>query len=339
MIDVALDGRLTRRMSYGMRAYAAQLAARLPLVAPDLNVVAFGGRGNLGFDEQVLLPVRLRRMHPRLTHYVTVFAPLSGPRPYVMMIHDLIHVAFPQFYSPAVAVYYATVGRRLAQGAALLCMGDERTVEQCERYLGVPPERCRVIPLGYDPRLAERLAVERGPRPYFLYSGNLRPHKNVATLLAAWAGLPPSVEVDLYFTGTDTSPDRFTDFNRANRRLVILGTVSQERLWRLYRGALAYVHPALAEGFGIPMLEAMAVGTPVIASREAVPSIVRGDAALFAARDVAGLRDLLYDAALGSSGWAERATRGKKRVQPYTWDRFAMATAQMYRDVLSATSR
>lgn len=339
MIDVALDARMTRRMSYGMRAYALELAARLPRVAPDLKIVTFGGRGNLGLDEQVLLPVRLRRMQPRLTHYVTIFAPLAGPRPYVMMIHDLIHVAHPEFYSPAVAAYYATVARRLAQGAALLCTGDERTVEQCERYLGVPPSRCRVIPLGYDPQLAERIAIERGPRPYFLYSGNLRPHKNVSTLLAAWAGLPPSVEVDLYLTGTETPAERLGAFNRPNRRLVVLGTVSEERLWRLYRGALAYVHPALAEGFGIPMLEAMAAGTPVIAARESVPSVVSGEAALFAARDVTALGELLRDAAQGSSAWSERAARGKKHVQPYTWDRFAMATADMYRELLTATDR
>jgi len=333
-VDVALDMRMTRRMSFGMRAYAEQLARHLPAVAPDLSVVPLHGGANLGFDEQVLLPLRVGRMRPRLTHYTTIFAPLLAPRPYVMMIHDLIHVAHPEFYGRSVALYYATVARRLAQRAGLLVMGDERTVEQCERYLGVSRDRCRVTPLGYDPYLASATTAERGARPFFLYSGNLRPHKNVATLIAAWSSLADDVEVDLYITGTDAAAPHFARFERGNRKLVELGTVSEERLWRLYRGALAYVHPALAEGFGLPMLEAMAAGTPVIAARECVSSVVRGGAALFDARDTEALRALLADVARGSQLWRERAARGKERVQPYTWERFAMSTADVYREIL-----
>jgi glycosyltransferase involved in cell wall biosynthesis len=335
VIDVALDARQTRRMSFGMRAYATQLANRLPYVAPDLKIAAFRGRGNVNLDEQLIVPLRVVRLRPRLTHYVTIFAPVLAPRPYVMMIHDLIHVAHPEFSSAAVVLYYARVARRLAQPAELLLMGDDRTVAQCERYLGIPPERCRVVPLGYDPALAQRIAAEQGARPYFLYAGNLRPHKNVATLLAAWSSLPASVEIDLYFTGTAAVGARFAPFERPGRRLVVLGTVGEERLWRLYRGALAYVHPSLAEGFGIPMLEAMAAGTPVIASRESVPSIVREHAALFDARDVSALRGLLLEAAQGSAAWRDRAARGKGAVRPYTWDRFAMSTADVYREILN----
>lgn len=333
-VDIALDMRMTRRMSFGMRAYAAQLAKYLPQVAPDLSIAAFRGGSNLSFDEQVLMPLRVARLQPRLTHYTTIFAPLVELRPYVMMIHDLIHVVHPEFYGRGVALYYATVARRLAQRARLLVMGDERTAEQCERYLGVSRDRCRVTPLGYDPYLAAATSAERGARPFFLYSGNLRPHKNVATLIAAWSSLPEEVDVDLYITGTDAAASHFARFERGNRKLVELGTVSEERLWRLYRGALAYVHPALAEGFGLPMLEAMAVGTPVIAARECVSSVVRGDAALFDARDTKALRALLADAARGSPVWRERAARGKERVRPYTWERFAMSTVEVYREIL-----
>ncbi len=336
-VDVALDVRLTRRMSFGMRAYATRLAEYLPRVAPDLTVAPLHGGANLGFDEQILMPLRVVRMRPRLTHYTTIFAPLLAPRPYIMMIHDLIHIIYPELHGPGVALYYATVARRLAQRARLLVMGDERTADQCERYLGVRRERCRVTPLGYDPARAAETAVERGARPYFLYSGNLRPHKNVATLLAAWSSLPPEIEVDLYLTGTGNHPAHFARFERGRRKLMELGTVSEERLWQLYRGAVAYVHPALAEGFGLPMLEAMAAGTPVIAARECVSSVVRDDAALFDARDTEALRALLADAARGSSEWRERTVRGKERVRPYTWERFAMSTAEVYREVLEGS--
>jgi glycosyltransferase involved in cell wall biosynthesis len=336
-VDVALDARLTRRMSFGMRAYAVELARYLPVVAPDLRVVPLHGGANMGLDEQVLMPLRVARMRPQLTHYTTIFAPLLAPLPYIQMIHDLIHVVHPEFYGRGVALYYATVARRLTQRARFLVMGDERTVEQCERYLGVDPAVCRVTPLGYDPALAAQSGVEKSVRPYVLYSGNLRPHKNVATLLAAWSALPPSVEVDLYLTG-DEADERFAHFESGSRRIVMLGTVSDERLWQLYRGALAYVHPALAEGFGLPMLEAMAAGTPVIASRECVSSVVRDFAALFNARDVDQLRSLLADVAQGSAAWRERAARGKDHVRPYTWERFAMSTVAVYREVLEESA-
>ena len=145
---------------------------------------------------------------------------------------------------------------------------------------------------------------------------------------------PPQFEVDLYLTGAEEIEGRFGRFEGPGRRVVMLGIVSEERLWQLYRGALAYVHPALAEGFGIPMLEAMAAGTPVIAARECVSSIVRGCAALFDARDTQGLRALLAEATHGSSEWRERAARGKELVRPYTWERFAMSTVEVYREVL-----
>jgi len=337
-VDVALDGRLTRRMSFGMRAYTTRLLEYLPRVAPDLAVTPFRGGANLGLDEQLLMPLRIARLHPRLTHYTTFYVPLVAPRPYIMMIHDLIPVVLPQFYAPHVAVYYATVAPRLARRAELLVMADERTAEQCERYLGVSRTRCRIVPLGYDPGRAAETTCERAVRPYFLYAGNLRAHKNVATLLAAWASLPDEIAVDLYIVGNG-EPRFGGRFDRANRRIVELGTVTEERLWRLYRGALAYVHPALAEGFGLPMLEAMAAGTPVIAARESVPSIVREDAGLFDARDVRALRALLADVAAGSPRWRSRAARGRERVRPYTWERFAMSTADVYREVLNRAGK
>jgi hypothetical protein len=95
MIDVAIDARITPRMSAGMRAYVHALVDGLPRVAPDIRLHAVGHGLNFGFAEQVGLPAEIARIKPALTHYPTIFVPLRRRRPYVAMVHDLIHLQFP----------------------------------------------------------------------------------------------------------------------------------------------------------------------------------------------------------------------------------------------------
>ncbi len=338
MIDVAIDARVTRRMSVGTRVYQRELLARLPHVAPDIRFATFRGGENLTVRELVVLPFEIARLHPRVVHYLTIFAPPVTPAPYVVTIHDLIHLRHPEMFSSAPARYYALLGGRFARNAARLIVGDERTIEDCERFLGVPGERCRVVPLGYDPQMLAAVHGDDGPaaqanvRPYFLYAGNHRPHKNLATLFAAWRDLPNAVDVDLWCTGDDAD-GAAQKYTRRNGRLRFLGTVDERRLWAAYRDAIAYVHPALAEGFGIPMLEALVLGTPVIAAHEAVPSIVRPHATVFPARDVTALRDALIVALSDRTTLRRASAEGAAAVRAYTWDRFAAGIAAVYREV------
>jgi len=328
---VAIDVRRTRRMSVGTLAYLDQLLRALPQVAPELQIAAVGRGENFGIAENVALPLELARLHPRLVHYPTLFAPAIRAQPYVATVHDLIHLRHPEFFGRATAVFYATLGRAIARGARLLCMGDERTVDDCERYLRVPRERCRVVPLGFDPALLGATSVERGERPYFFYAGNHRPHKNLDTLYRAWNAL--AEPIDLVLTGADEPAVRAA-YARPGAVIRFLGAVSQPTLWAHYRGTLAYVQSSLVEGFGIPMLEALAVGTPVIASEEAVPALVRPFAQTFPARNISALTDVLRTMARDPSAARGRASEGALAVRAYTWDRFAAATAAVYHEVL-----
>ncbi|MGH7748586.1 MAG: glycosyltransferase, partial [Candidatus Dormibacteria bacterium] len=262
-------------MSTGTRAYLDALLDGLPRVAPDLAIARIGRGEHFGVNEHLRLPVEVLSQRPRLVHFITPVAPLVRPAPYVVTVHDLIHLRFPELHARQAQLYYAILGRRLIRGARRILVGDERTVEDCVRLVGVPPERCRVVPLGFDPVLLTDDAIEQRPHPYVFYAGNHRAHKNLATLFAAWHALPPSVELDCVVTGPNDLPAAVPR-TRPGGAIVTLGQVDRARLSRLYRGALAYVHPALVEGFGIPMLEAAAVGTPVIAAAECVPAVVRG---------------------------------------------------------------
>jgi glycosyltransferase involved in cell wall biosynthesis len=338
MIDVALDARLTPRMSAGMRAYVQALVDGIPRVARDITLHAVDVGGNFGFAEQFELPAELKRIAPDVTHFPTIFVPLERRKPYVAMVHDLIHLAHPRLFGVTTALYYALVATPMYRGAARLLMSDPRTVGECERYLGVPPDRCRVVPLGYDPALlapGEPLVVTR---PFLFYAGNHRPHKNLPVLFEAWAGLGAAIELDLVCTGPD-DPLARERYTRAGGELRFTGELSPDALARHYRAALAYVHPALAEGFGLPMLEATVVGTPVIASASSVPSIVAPYAATFPAHDVFALRALLADLAAQPAAYRRRAAEGSAAVRAYTWDRFAAATAAVYREVAHASDR
>ena len=326
-------------MSVGMKTYARELAERLPRVAPDLRFVALREGANFGWDEQVRLPRAVRRIGADLTHYLSLYAPAIPPRPYVVTIHDLIHLHFPQYFKSKVPLYYRTIVRLVARRAARVITDDERTIADLERFLGVDPARVSVIPLGVEDRFLAPSQPAHVVRPYLLYAGNHREHKDLPTLLRAWSSLPPRYAVDLYLTGPDDFGGALQAHSTAGRRAKALGDLSSEELARYYAGAAALVHPALLEGFGLPMLEAMACGAPVIAARESLPSVLAGAALAFPARDADAAREAI-ERVLDDAPLRERLVReGRSLAQTLTWDRCAQLTAQVYRDVLRENAR
>ncbi len=333
-LDVALDAPTTRHMSVGMAAYARELTARLPAVAPDLRFASFPHGRPFGFDEQVRLPLEMARQRPRLAHFLSVYAPLLPPRPYLITIHDLIHLRFPELFKSSVGVYYGTVVRAVCAGAKRVITDDDRTVGDLARFLGVPPSKIVVVPLGVDDVYLAEAQPLRAARPFFLYVGNHKPHKDLATLFAAWEALDAALGADLVLTGADEGEPGPRPC-RANGTLRYLGSPAAPVLARYYRSAAALVHPALCEGFGLPLLEAAASGGRVIGSSEAVPRVLRPHVAVFAPRDVRALRELM-----------ERELRDPRPVEAsqrlahtLTWDRCAEATAQVYRETLAESAK
>ncbi len=334
---IALDARPTRRMSVGMLAYASELATRLPRVAPDLRFTALTRGENFGFDEQIRMPLDLLRIRADFTHHLSVYAPLFTPTPFAITIHDLIHLRYPEMFKRSVGPYYQTIVRWVCARAARVITDDERTVYDLQHFLGVPREKVRVIALGADDRyFRDDIEPESPERPFFLYAGNHRPHKDLPTLLTAWASLPEECEIDLYLTGEDDLPDE-QRVTRARGTLRFLGDTSNERLARLYRSCTALVHPALCEGFGLPMLEALAVGARVLACEDAAPAVLGSFVECFPARDVGALRALM-ERALDGEGDAARDVR-RSFASKLTWDQCARATAEVYREVLAECRR
>jgi glycosyltransferase involved in cell wall biosynthesis len=331
---IGLDARLTRQLSVGMQTYVRELGTRLPHVAPEYTYVSFTRGGNFDWSEQIALPLAIERAKLDLVHFMSQYVPLLLPRRFVITIHDLIHLRFSRYFKAKVRPYYATVVRYACARAKRVITDDDRTVEDLEVFLGVKRSKVRVIPLGVSETFARAAQPHVGPRPYLLYVGNHRQHKDLVTLFEAWSRLPESWEVDLYVTGPDDFRGELQRRSRLSRAIVALGDITAEQLAAHYAGARALVQPALREGFGLPMLEAMAAGCPVIACADAVPRPLSLAALTFSAHDVPGLRATI-EAVLTNEGLRRRTINsGLQVARALTWARCARETADVYREVL-----
>lgn len=325
MIRIAVAARASGRASMGMRAYTRALLERIPKVAPDVELTAVDA-------PLAAMPFALRAAHAQLVHLPYLDLPPFVPRPYVAMVHDLIHLRYPALFSPLTAAYWQMVAAPLYRGAARLLVSDPRVADDCAMLLGVARDRIRIVPLGYGDGVPEA-EPWRTERPFVFYAGNHKPHKALETLYTAWQGLPDRIELDLVLTGPD-EPDVRARYSRRRGAIVFLGELDDAMLARRYRGACAYVQPSLAEGFGIPALEAAAAGTPVVATSTSIPAVVAPFAHLFAPGDGGALASLLIAIVDDPERARGRAAEGAVALRAYTWDRFAAATAAVFREVV-----
>jgi len=325
VIRVAIAARATPRASMGMRAYTGALLDRMHRVALDIELLPV--RAPLA-----LQPFALRAARPHLVHLPYLEAVPFVPRPYVVMVHDLIHLRFPELFSRTTAAYWRFVAAPLYRAAHRVLVSDPRVAQDCVALLGIARERIRIVPLGYGDAVPDAMPWP-AERPYLFYAGNHRPHKDLATLYAAWAALPPQLALDLVLTGPD-EPEVRRRYAREHGTLEFLGELDDMTLARRYRGALAYVQPSLAEGFGIPVLEAAVAGTPVLAATNAAPSVTLPFVGTFAPGDVSALGSLIGGVARDPSAARARAAEGVVTLRAYTWDRFAASTAAVYREVV-----
>lgn len=250
----------------------------------------------------------------------------ASDRPAVVTVHDAVPFAFPAA-GAARRHSEQEPWRRSAAGARAFLANSRFTADEAERYLGIDPARVTVTPLAVEREhfnpAGPRAALPDGRR-FVLYAGADEPRKNVATLAAAHARAFPNGEVALAAAGD--AP--------AQPGVVALGRLEPAQLAAWYRGALAVAVPSLYEGFGFPLLEAMACGTAVAATRATSLPEVGGDAPLWidAPLDVdawaAALRALAGDDTLR----ARHAADGVRRAATFSWDTCANATLGVLRD-------
>jgi glycosyltransferase involved in cell wall biosynthesis len=317
---------------------------------PDLDKVWF---------EQVAFPRACRHLRVDAAHVPYWAPPLAPSVPTVVTIHDLIPLLLREYRGgPLVRLYTALVSTT-AQNAALALTDSEASRRDIVAHLGLPDERVRVVHLAADEQhtptpTPDDVAVRSRyglPERYVLYLGGFDVRKNVATALATyhWAGPLIGEECPLVIAGR--LPEQDTSFTPDPRRLVREQGVD-ERFVRfvdspaeaskpaLYRNAVALIFPSHYEGFGLPPLEALACGTPVVGSDvSSIPEIVGNAGVLLAPDDAEGMAGALIQLAIDEDFRAEMSRRALAQAARFSWERTARETFAAYQDVSRHTGQ
>jgi glycosyltransferase involved in cell wall biosynthesis len=297
----------------------------------------------------LFIPRGLRTQHIDIFHGfdhigVPLFAKVGR---YVATIHDMIPLLWPQWVTRKHRLVVTAAYYRLRHQADMVITPSEATKADIVRHLQIDPQRIAVIPWGCDERFQpggdpEHFAAVqqryRLPAQYLLFVGTLEPRKNLTTLLHAYAMLRaewPGEDLKLVVAGRTgwLYTDIFDTVKRLalDEEVIFTGFVDDEDLPDLYRGAQLFVFPSLYEGFGLPILEAMASGVPVITSATASMPEVAGDAAILVdphdSEAIAeGMAQVLAEDRLRQT----MIQKGLVRARRFTWDTVAQHTLEVY---------
>ncbi|HUP60127.1 MAG TPA: glycosyltransferase family 1 protein [Thermoanaerobaculia bacterium] len=253
--------------------------------------------------------------------------PLASRIPGVVTLHDFTSITMPGRHRlKTILSFNLFIGASLEKASRVACV-SRLIADEAMRGFGVPAWKIELVPNGVDEFFSP--AGEEGD--YVLYAGTLEPRKGLDDLLAVWKTLP-SPRPRLVLCGAE-GWGRATGKPGNREAIEVTGYVTRERLRELYRGARAFVYPSHYEGFGIPPLEAMACGAPVIATRTgAIPEYAEGAALLVAPRDRDALRDALARMLRDSALRRELRARGPERAKKFAWDASARTMAELLRD-------
>ena len=333
---VALDADVLGRERTGDETYVENLLRRLPEVAgDDLRFAAVTRNPDLvpSGVEAVRLPARfqelrmawslprlLRRLRPALAHFQHVIAP-GCPSPAVLTVHDLSFESDRRFMGGVDRLVFRATVPRSARRAAHILAVSERTKRDLVALYALDPERITVTPHGVDPAFTPDGRV---PEDYVLFVGAIQERKDplAASKAAAELGLP------LVVAGPEKEPALARKLEQRGAQL--RGYVSKPELAELYRGAACLVLPSRYEGFGLPVLEAMACGTPVVAGPDPALREVGGDAVLYA-----GPSELAAAIRRAIAERARLAQAGLERARTFSWRQTAERTVAVYRAALA----
>lgn len=375
MVRVAVNvEQLLHEAPGGIGRYTAELLRLLP--AQDVDVIPFTARhrrgdvtralhahGLDGYEPAILpLPAALlydawhvlgvagprRRVAPvDLVHAPSPAVPPTGAVPLVVTVHDAAPLVMPDAFTRRGVKFHRQGFAAAAKRARLVIAVSEFCADEVVTYTAIPRHRIRVVPNGVDRERAAEEAITKArlvyaidDQPYVFWAGTFQPRKNVRVLLDAFTRLDPEVVPHrLVLAGPPGWKPDDEDAAVAEElgdRVRLLGPVHRDTLFPLFAGADLFAFPSRHEGFGIPVLEAMAQDTAVLCSDIPALREVAGDAARFVGTDdvdawVDALTTLLRDAPARD----ELVQAGRARVANYSWERCARETAAVYREALA----
>jgi glycosyltransferase involved in cell wall biosynthesis len=373
MPPIILDARTATDHFPGIGRYVVNLAGALKQIAPDLDLTLL--RDPSSAAQRLTLPdlpmldcatspfalsqqwrVRsiLRQTHATLYHSPYYLMPYRPGVPAVFTCHDLIPLIFQQYFTTSQRLIYRFTHQLALRTARLTIAVSQSTKDDLQRFFRIDPDRVVVVHEGVDghfrppsrgesDRVKELYAL---PPRYVLYFGSNKPHKNVRRLIQAFAQAnlqSPTSSIQLVIAGH--WDERYPEAKHATERLGLqdvvrfLGPVQDADLPALYGGAELFVFPSEYEGFGLPVLEAMACGTPVVCSNRSSLPEVAGDAALLCdPHDVEALARAIEQALADRDLRSALQQRGLNRAAQFSWGQTAQQTQQVYRSLLEGVA-
>jgi glycosyltransferase involved in cell wall biosynthesis len=368
-LRIGIDGRAFSSPAAGVRRYVSELASALLASGEPLELVALGGRSetvpagadhvaepwhpptNLGWAA-VGLPRAASRAAVHLIHAPAYTAPLMAPVPVVLTIHDVSYERHPEWYpyrrDPLRRAFY----RRSARAASHVLTVSEFSRGEIAAAYGIAPARITVAPHGAPSLFTSADSSPRLPlppgvsAPFLLHVGDLHERRNLEVAFEALAGVRRNAIVSsrpsLVLAGVDRGVgDRLRTIAAARGigdAVVFAGSVSDQTLRALYAAAAALVYPSRYEGFGLPVLEAMASGTPVLASRCAsLPEVLGECGMLLDPEDVRQWTEAIAVVLNDGGQRARMRTAGLARASHFTWAKTARITLEVYRHVAQAS--
>lgn len=301
---------------------------------PDNLTPEQGSRGHFSrlIWTQFQLPKIYQKLKGNLLFSPVPEAPLFSGCRSVVMVHDLIPLRFPRRFAPLTLYARHYVPQVLNQATHIIC-NSAATAEDIQRFYQVPAHKITSILLAYDENHFRFLDLPT--ENYFLYLGRIDPYKNVSQLIEAFAAIPSKKECELWIAGPGDRrylPALEAQVKQLNlsHRVKFLDYVPHDKLPALLNRAIALVFPSLWEGFGLPVLEAMACGTPVITSNLSSLPEVTGDAALLidpqsVSQITAAMEEMFDDRALRM----QLRHRGLARAKTFSWSKTGQETARV----------
>lgn len=304
-------------------------------------------------SEQIALPRAARAARVDLLHVPHLNAPLFSPVPLIVTLHDLIPFHHPEAIAARFGtLYFRAMARLVPWRARHVLVVSENTRRDLLQLAGAPAARLEVVPIGVDesfgvPAAPERREAVRArfglPGRYFLYAGQWKGYKNVDLLLSVMERLtgPELLDAKLVLVGKDDPrvPMRERLASRGLQdRVVLTGYVDEADLVALYQEATLFLFPSRYEGFGLPPLEAMAAGVPVLASdRASIPEVVGSAGLLLDPDRVLEWQEAIESLCADPARCAQLSTLGRARSREFGWEQTVERTIAAYRRVLEGT--
>lgn len=297
--------------------------------------------------EQVNLPRAVSRLKINLLHSVNMTAPvLKAGAKSVVTVLDLTTFTMPELRDPAYRLYMNTLMAHSVRHADRLISISEYTTKDIQKVFAIPAAQIDTIPLAFDPavvrvgdetKIAAVLKMLGIYKPYLLYVGRLDKCKNLPRLVEAFAAARAkgSLSCMLVLAGRpwndSVNIQQTIEKFKMQEHVRLTGHVADDQIAALYSGALGFVFPSIAEGFGIPILEAMACDVPVLTARATVLPEVAGDAALYVdPYSVADMTDKLLQLLNDASLRGNLVSAGRERLSIFSWSKMARQTLMTY---------